>query len=52
MIGKKVSSICLDNAELDFYKWDGELADILGRVRSQAQPDHAFCQQYNPCLPC
>lgn len=32
MIGKKVSSMCLDNAELEFYKWDGELSDILGRV--------------------
>ena len=32
MIGKKVSSMCLDNAELNFYRWDGELSDLLGKV--------------------
>lgn len=33
MIGRKVSSMCLDDAELAFYKWEGELADILGKVK-------------------
>ena len=32
MIGKKVSSMCLDDAELNFYRWDGELSDLLGKV--------------------
>ena len=34
MIGKKVSSMCLDDAQLNFYQWDGELSDLLGKVRS------------------
>lgn len=37
MIGKKVSSMCLDDAELHFYKWDGDLSEILGRVSIDAQ---------------
>ncbi len=32
MIGKKVSSMCLDDAQLNFYQWDGELSDLLGKV--------------------
>ena len=36
MIGKKVSSMCLDDAELNFYRWDGELSDLLGKVPSTA----------------
>ena len=35
MIGKKISSMCLEDAELDFYKWDGELSDLLGKVHSK-----------------
>ena len=36
MIGKKVSSMCLDDAELNFYQWDGELSDLLGKVLVKA----------------
>ena len=36
MIGKKVSSMCLDDAELNFYRWDGELSDLLGKVLASA----------------
>ena len=32
MIGKKVASMCLDGAELNFYKYDGELSDLLDKV--------------------
>jgi len=38
MIGKKVSSMCLDDAQLNFYQWDGELADLLGTVLLAALP--------------
>ena len=38
MIGKKVSSMCLDDAELNFYRWDGELSDLLGQVLIRQTP--------------
>lgn len=33
MIGKKVSEMCLDGAELQFYKYEGDLKDLLEKVR-------------------
>lgn len=33
MIGKKISSMVLDDAELQFYKYDGDLKDHLDKVR-------------------
>ncbi|KIZ03427.1 heme oxygenase [Monoraphidium neglectum] len=35
MIGSKVSSMILDNAELEFYKYDGDVAPLLDAVRSK-----------------
>jgi len=33
MIGRKMSEMLLDGAELEFYKWDGELSDLLQGVK-------------------
>ncbi|RWR83101.1 heme oxygenase 1, chloroplastic [Cinnamomum micranthum f. kanehirae] len=33
MIGKKVAEKILDNKELEFYKWDGDLPKLLQNVR-------------------
>ncbi|XP_030511315.1 heme oxygenase 1, chloroplastic [Rhodamnia argentea] len=35
MIGKKVAEKILDNKELEFYKWDGELPQLLQNVRDK-----------------
>ncbi|XWS70690.1 hypothetical protein CRYUN_Cryun03dG0068600 [Craigia yunnanensis] len=35
MIGKKVAEKILDNKELEFYKWDGELSQLLQNVRDK-----------------
>ncbi|KAL3745135.1 hypothetical protein ACJRO7_014273 [Eucalyptus globulus] len=35
MIGKKVAEKLLDNKELEFYKWDGELPQLLQNVRDK-----------------
>lgn len=35
MIGKKVAEKILDNKELEFYKWDGELSQLLQNVREK-----------------
>jgi hypothetical protein len=32
MIGKKVSEMCLDGAQLQFYQYDGELKELLEKV--------------------
>ncbi|KAI8473643.1 MAG: heme oxygenase-like protein [Monoraphidium minutum] len=52
MIGSKVSSMILDNAELEFYKYDGEVGALLDAVRvkinelaegwSRDQKDHCL----------
>ncbi|XWS27001.1 hypothetical protein CRYUN_Cryun26dG0078500 [Craigia yunnanensis] len=34
MIGKKVAQKILDNKELEFYKWDGDLSQLLQNVRA------------------
>ncbi|GBG79593.1 hypothetical protein CBR_g29740 [Chara braunii] len=35
MIGRKVAEMILDGRELEFYKWDGELQELLTNVRTQ-----------------
>ncbi|XP_078432390.1 heme oxygenase 1, chloroplastic-like [Wolffia australiana] len=35
MIGKKVAEKILDNRELEFYKWDGDLSLLLQNVREK-----------------
>lgn len=35
MIGKKVAEKILDNKELEFYKWDGDLSQLLNNVRDK-----------------
>ncbi|KAJ4958697.1 hypothetical protein NE237_025808 [Protea cynaroides] len=35
MIGKKVAEKILDNKELEFYKWDGDLSQLLQGVREK-----------------
>ncbi|TXG61262.1 hypothetical protein EZV62_012625 [Acer yangbiense] len=35
MIGKKVAEMILDNKDLEFYKWDGDLSQLLQNVRDK-----------------
>ncbi|THU49134.1 hypothetical protein C4D60_Mb06t06360 [Musa balbisiana] len=35
MIGRKVAEKILDNKELEFYKWDGDLSQLLQNVRDK-----------------
>lgn len=35
MIGRKVAEKILDNKELEFYKWDGDLSQMLQNVREK-----------------
>lgn len=35
MIGRKVAEKILDGRELEFYKWDGDLPELLNRVREK-----------------
>ncbi|XP_010541919.1 PREDICTED: heme oxygenase 1, chloroplastic-like [Tarenaya hassleriana] len=35
MIGRKVAEKILDNKELEFYKWDGDLSELLQNVREK-----------------
>lgn len=35
MIGKKVAAQILNNKDLDFYKWDGDLSQLLQNVRDK-----------------
>jgi heme oxygenase len=35
MIGKKVAEMILDKKELEFYKWDGDLSQLLQNVREK-----------------
>ncbi|KAI3919736.1 hypothetical protein MKX01_000177 [Papaver californicum] len=35
MIGRKVAEMILDKVELEFYKWDGELSQLLQNVRDK-----------------
>ncbi|KFK30513.1 hypothetical protein AALP_AA7G272100 [Arabis alpina] len=35
MIGRKVAEKILDNKELEFYKWDGDLSQLLQNVREK-----------------
>ena len=33
MIGRKISEMLLDGKELEFYKWDGDLKELLQGVK-------------------
>eukprot|EP00271_Cylindrocystis_brebissonii_P010478 TRINITY_DN26671_c0_g1_i1.p1 TRINITY_DN26671_c0_g1~~TRINITY_DN26671_c0_g1_i1.p1 ORF type:complete len:310 (+),score=70.08 TRINITY_DN26671_c0_g1_i1:143-1072(+) len=35
MIGRKVSEMILDGRELEFYKWDGDLQELLSSVKDK-----------------
>lgn len=37
MIGKQMSSLLLNNRTLEFYKWDGDLNKIKGRVKADIE---------------
>jgi heme oxygenase len=51
-IGKKVAEILLDGRELEFYKWDGELPQLLGAVKSSLNKvaEDWTREQKNHCL--
>ena len=34
MIGKKMSDLLLDGKELEFYKWDGDLQEMMAAVKA------------------
>jgi len=52
MIGSKVAAMCLDSAELEFYKYDGDLTELLEAVRAQInEAAEAWAEdQKNRCL--
>ncbi|XP_044463064.1 heme oxygenase 1, chloroplastic-like isoform X5 [Mangifera indica] len=52
MIGKKVAEKILDNKELEFYKWDGELSQLLQNVRDKLNKvaESWTREQKNHCL--
>lgn len=37
MIGEKMSALLLNKRTLEFYKWDGDLNDIKGRVKAKIE---------------
>lgn len=37
MIGKQMSALLLDRKTLEFYKWDGDLNEIKGRVKNSIE---------------
>ncbi len=60
MIGSKVSQMILDNKQLNFYKYDSDVKELLGNVRDSINEvcpsfhgfhDFAFvaCQYVFPC---
>lgn len=60
MIGSKVSQMILDNKQLNFYKYDSDVKELLGNVRDSINEvcpsfysfhDFAFvaCQHVSPC---
>lgn len=52
MIGSKVSSMILDNVELEFYKYDGDVAPLLDAVRAKINTlsEHWSREQKDHCL--
>ncbi|MCL7028072.1 hypothetical protein MKW94_008078 [Papaver nudicaule] len=52
MIGKKVAEMILDKKDLEFYKWDGELPQLLQNVREKlnAVAESWSREEKNHCL--
>ncbi|XP_047327134.1 heme oxygenase 1, chloroplastic-like [Impatiens glandulifera] len=52
MIGKKVAEMILDKKELEFYKWDGELPQLLQNVRDKLNKvaENWTREEKNHCL--
>ncbi|KAE8682895.1 Heme oxygenase 1 [Hibiscus syriacus] len=52
MIGKKVAEKILDNKELEFYIWDGDLSQLLQNVRDKLNKVAESCtrEEKNHCL--
>lgn len=52
MIGKKVAEKILDNKELEFYKWDGALPQLLQNVRDKLNKvaENWTREEKNHCL--
>lgn len=51
-IGKKVAEMILDGRELEFYKWDGELSQLLGAVKENLNKvaEEWTREEKNKCL--
>lgn len=45
----KVSEVCLDGADLQFYKYNGELKDLLDQVRSACSSCNSYHGQAAAC---
>ncbi|KAG9450406.1 hypothetical protein H6P81_010371 [Aristolochia fimbriata] len=52
MIGKKVAQKILDNKELEFYKWEGDLSQLLQNVREKLNKvaENWSREEKNHCL--
>lgn len=52
MIGRKVSDMILGGRELEFYKWDGELSELLDKVKLKINEvaDHWSREEKDKCL--
>ncbi|CAA3024212.1 heme oxygenase 1, chloroplastic-like [Olea europaea subsp. europaea] len=52
MIGKKVTEKILNNKELEFYKWDGDLSQLLQNVREKLNlvAENWTREEKNHCL--
>ncbi|KAE8674332.1 Heme oxygenase 1 [Hibiscus syriacus] len=52
MIGKKVAEKLLNNEELEFYKWDGDLSQLLQNVRDKLNKvsESWTSEEKNHCL--
>ncbi|CAI0542923.1 unnamed protein product [Linum tenue] len=52
MIGRKVAEKILDNKELEFYKWEGDLSQILQNVRDKLNKvaENWSREEKNHCL--
>ncbi|CAN1216824.1 Heme oxygenase 1, chloroplastic [Linum perenne] len=52
MIGRKVAEKILNNKELEFYKWDGDLSQILQNVRDKLNKvaENWTREEKNHCL--
>lgn len=52
MIGRKVAQMILNNKELEFYKWEGELSQLLQNVRDKINrvAENWTREEKNHCL--